>query len=357
MAKTTKIFSKTRPLCFLPNGLLVCYSCGNIILYDDSQIVKEHRVFDSFRERFFARDRILSRALRFGVRSGYALDNNTVLLSISNIIYEYDLNKQKLSKGFSLKERIRPLAFTEIAGINSFHDGIVFGGYLVNYEKKPVHIYRRKKQDEWDIVYSFKEGEVNHVHNIIPDPYSNCLWILTGDFGDAAAIWKATDDFRLVERVKSGSQEFRSCVAFATSQGLIYATDSPNDQNNIYLLDNQGHLNIITSLVGSCIYGCKWKDQYVFSTAVEPDSMVKRSRIVGLLNREKGPGIQDDYAHIYMGNIDYGFQDIYREKKDFFPYSIQLGAIMFPSGNNTTNKLFFYPVATKNDSSLMFLSL
>lgn len=117
------------------------------------------------------------------------------------MLYEYDLLDNCLSDGFSLKERIRPLIFTQVKGINGFEDMVIFGGYLGNRDKKPVHIYKRVDKDKWDVVYTFKQGEINHIHNIIPDSYRNCLWVLTGDFDSSSAIWKITDNFKNVERV------------------------------------------------------------------------------------------------------------------------------------------------------------
>lgn len=56
------------------------------------------------------------------------------------------------------------------------------------------------------MVYTFPQGVISHVHNIIADPYRQCLWFFTGDFDDAAAIWKVTNGFKKVERVVYGDQ-------------------------------------------------------------------------------------------------------------------------------------------------------
>lgn len=356
MDRSIKVAGNCNPICFLPNGLLLCYKYGHILLFNGNHFVEDHLVFSNFRERIVSRDRILSRALRLGIRTGLAINNEIVLVSISNVIYEYNVKTKTISQGFCLKERIRPLSFTEIFNIGTFEDGIVFGGYLVNPNKKAVNIYRRKAIDSWEIVYTFKDGEVNHIHNIVPDPYNDCVWVLTGDSEDSAAIWKATDDFQTVQCVKFGSQAYRACVAFATEDGLLYATDSPNDQNFIKILKKNGAVEDITGIAGSCIYGCRWGNHYVFSTSVEPDSTIKRSRVAGLLNRKKGPGINDYYSHIYMGTPEQGFSDIHTAKKDIFPYSFQLGTIMFPSGKNESSSLYYHPVAVTNDCSLMSLS-
>lgn len=351
-----RVARNCNPICFMPNGLLVCYKYGYILLYDGTKFVDKHLVFNNFKERIVSKDRIISRALRLGIRAGLAIDDETILLSVSNMVYEYNIKAKKISRGFSLGERIRPLSFSSISEVNSFRDGIVFGGYLVNPNKKAVNIYRRKGVDNWEIVYTFTEGVINHIHNIVPDPYADCLWVLTGDSEGSVALWKATGDFKKMECIKSGSQEYRACVAFATQKGLLYATDSPNDQNHIKILERNGQVEDIAKIAGSCIYGCKWGEQFVFSTSVEPDSTIRRGRLAGLLNREKGPGINDYYSHIYMGTPELGFRVIHTAKKDLFPYSFQLGTIMFPAGVNDSSRLYYHPVAVTNDCSFMCLS-
>ena len=52
-------------------------------------------------------------------------------------------------------------------------------------------------------------------------------------------------------------------------------------ENNIYLLHNDLTVFIIAELSGSCIYGCQWKDRYVFSTVIVMEEM-KRCDVIWL---------------------------------------------------------------------------
>ena len=58
---------------------------------------------------------------------------------------------------------------------------------------------------------------------------------------------------------------------------------------------------------------------------------------------------------MFCGNLNEGFKEIYKEKKDCMPYyTFQFGAFKFPYGINNTDKLLFQPVATKtNDLKLV----
>lgn len=350
------IASNTSPLCFLPNGRLICYQHGDIVALSDRGEVFRFSLINTLEEKTLGHFKILVRFQRLGVRAAVAIDNENILLSIGNVLYELNLITREITKGYDCGEGIRPLLFSSVNGIEQITNGIYFGGYVHNFSKDPVNIYRRKGIDNWEVVYTFPKGSINHVHNIVSDHYRNCLWILTGDFEDSAAIWKVTNDFNNIERVVSGSQKWRGCVAFALPEGLLYATDAPFAKNHIHLLKENKTIINVANICGPCIYGCMWKDNYVFATAVEPDGR-NESLLKLLLGWKKGDGIEDYYARIYCGNLRGGFKEIYKEKKDILPFIFQFASFRFPAGVNDTNRLFFQPIATVfNDLNLVELS-
>ncbi len=363
MSKIIKVASRITPLCYLPSGKLVCYKCGDLIIIENKVVVRTVSLFNTVKERFLSRNKLLYRLMRLGVRAAIALDENNILLSVGNIIYEYNLNKSLLSEGFVLPKGVRPLIFENVRGIYGFTDGVIFGGYLNNPLKEAVGIYRRKSVDSWEIVYTFEPGTINHVHNIVSDVRRACLWIFTGDFGKAAAIWKVSDDFKKINSVLENNQDYRGCIAFPVENGLLYATDAPFMENSIKLLsisseeyEEKYNLKTICTIDGSCIYGCKVGENFVFSTVVEPDGR-KESLVRLLFNYKIGQGIKNRYSHLYAGNIHNGFNEILNLKKDFLPFLFQFGTMRFPNGENTSNNFYFQPIATKNDLSLYYCEL
>lgn len=309
----------------------------------------------SGKERLFGSFRLASRLFRFGVRASLELDDNYVILSIGNKLNELDIKSGKMTEGWHCGSGIRPLTLTNIKDFEGFDNGIYFGGYLHNPGKSPVHIYRRIGIDQWEVVYTFPQGAVNHVHNVIADPFRKCLWIFTGDFDQAAAIWKATDNFNEVECIVEGNQRWRGSVAFVLPEGLLYATDTPRADDYLYLLnpDTLEQKEVIP-LHGSCIYGCEWKENYVFASTVECDGG-DMGFFEYWFGRKRGKGIKDEYVHMYCGNLKEGFREIYKEKKDWLPFTLfQFGAFKFPAGKNDTDILYFQPIATSNnDLALM----
>lgn len=344
------------PLCHLTTGRMVCYEDGAIKVLFNGEVEREYPITISKREKYLGVLKSLYRFFRMGIRAAAAIDENHIVYSIGDMLYEMDLGDGSVSKGYFCGEGIRPLIFTSVKGIDTFDDGLYFGGYLGNRSMKPVSIHKRVDVDKWETVYTFPQGTINHVHAIVSDPYRQCLWIFTGDFGEAAAIWRVTDNFRSVERILCNDQKYRGCVVYPIKEGLLYATDAPFAQNYLYLMKEDGRISELKRIDGSCIYGCRWKDKYVFSTTVEPDG--RNATLLNILfSRKRGAGIKDDYVHMYCGNMEDGFKEIYKEKKDSLPYAaFQFGVFKFPYGVNNTDKLYFQPIATI-DSDLFLLSL
>ena len=354
----SKLSSHLSALCYLPDSTLVCYQYGDIVLIKGNTVIKRFPLFYNRKERLLGRCKLIYRLLRRGVRAAEVIDNEHIVLSVGNVLYEMNINTGEFSDGYYCGKGIRPLIFTAVMDVESFQDGLYFGGYLGNMDKKPVNVYHRIGEDKWDVVYTFPQGAINHVHAIVSDPYRQCLWIFTGDFDEASAIWKVTDGFKKVERVAGNDQIFRGCVVFALPEGLLYATDAPFADDYIYLMNPKTYeVKKLCPIGGSCIYGCQWKDKYVFSSTVEGDGR-NTSRMEFYFGQKRGAGIKDDYVHMYCGNLQEGFKEIYKEKKDSMPYyTFQFGVFKFPYGVNNTDSLYFQPVATKkNDLCLMTYS-
>lgn len=355
--QVSKIASLTSPLCYLPNGKLVCYHRGIISILSDGKEEKRFSIPITIKERLLGWSRYATRLLRFGIRAAIAIDNDHIVISIGNMLHELDLTKETISKGWFCGEGIRPLIFTDVKGIKGFDEGVYFGGYLSNTDKNPVNIYRRNAIDDWQVVYTFPQGVINHVHNIVADPYRECLWVFTGDFDEAAAIWRFCDRFSKIEYLASGNQKYRGCVAFATPEGLLYATDTPFSDNHIFLIKVDGSIEELADLSGSCIYGCRWKNQYVFSSTVEADGRDESLKKL-FFSRERGAGILDSQVRLYVGNVVKGFNVLLSYKKDCLPFAFQFGAVKFPTGDNQTGIIYCQSIATReNDLNLLALKL
>src|SRR5438046_9802396 len=89
----------------------------------------------------------------------------------------------------------------------------------------------------WDVAYTFPQRAIRHVHNIVHDPWQDCLWVLTGDYGDECRIIRASYDFTNVEGILHGKQHPRAVAAVPTDDGLYLTSDTARQQHSITPLD------------------------------------------------------------------------------------------------------------------------
>jgi len=353
----------TIPLCFLNRENILVARFSKIYKYNlvnKSEILIAELPL-SFVRKIFSRFRFTNRLLRLGVRYAIPVNIEIVLLVFDYKFYELNLNSKELTETFKIPRGNRPLNISNVRSIRGFDDGLYFGEYFENLARDIVNVYRRNTNGSWDIVYTFPKDTIEHIHNIVPDPHNDCLWFLVGDFDKAAGIWKASRNFEKMEPIIIGKQNYRSCVAFPTESGLVYATDSQLEKNSIRILkENEGkwESNFIQEVNGSVIYGCMVKNKIFLSTTVEGDSL-KKGKLGKFLDREPGPGILNNESHILSGDLENGFKVVLKNKKDFWPFILfQFGTVIFPSGINDSDKLVVYNIAlTKNDLNTVIYNI
>jgi len=354
--------NKLRPI--LPGIRVLCVSNELLVLSNKYKIYISDVQFDNIREvgsleigivrKIISNSKILRRLFRTGPTNAIVTRQQEVLISSDGSLFRIKLNKNQhkiVSEHRFRKEMRNCLSLCEINGLPQFDDSLCYGEYFNNPEKKEVSIWSSKiGQTNWEKVYTFKEGMIEHIHALIPDHYREVVWILTGDFDSSAGLWISKNNFATVEPVAIGKQEYRACVAFPLAEGLLYATDSQFEANSIRILSEKGDQwcsELVYPLEGSCIYACQVDDKFVFSTAVEPGE-VRSNLILTLLDRTPGPGIKSSKSTIVVGNLQNGFKVIKEWEKDNWPLRLfQFGTITFPTGVNPTSKIYSYGIALK----------
>lgn len=268
-------------------------------------------------------------------------------------LYSYDPLSAKLRCEFNFRVGRGPLSLTVIEDMAGFDDGIFFGEYFGNRNRESVNVYKRTNAESWEIVYTFRQGEINHIHGLVADPIRECVWLLAGDFEHSASIWKAERNFSIVEPLLRGEQAYRACVAFPLEQGLLYATDTQLSGNSIRLLkqlEGEWVSEKILDINGSCIYGGELSEYFVFSTTTEPSDDIS-NKFLSLFDRKPGPGILKNKSDVLLlRKSDLACRVLFSKNKDFLPYRLfQFGAIIFPHGRSTENTLFAYSVGNKGN--------
>ncbi len=327
-------------------NVLYCYD----ITKDSYEKICSYEI--SFLFRLLSFFSLTRRLLRIEFRYAMELDCARYLVVFKNSVLILDINDKTINEQ-ELGER--GLSFAKIENVHGFEDMICFGDYKENFSKDEISI-NSFINNQWRKIFTFKKGEIEHVHAIIPDPVNSRVWILTGDFGYSAGIWLAEENFGKVRPIVRGKQMFRSCVAFPLDGGLLYATDSQMEENFINVLqpNNCGGFDhkVICSINGPCIYGTRLKDHFIFSTAVEPFNGLKKIDLIkGLLFRKPGRGIKSPYSEIVILNSELEVNKLSTNEKDNYPFIFQFGAITFPTDNYNNKDLVFYNVGLKNNNN------
>lgn len=345
MLTRSKVFCRGKVLCATEQYVLY-YRKGNLcVAHTDAPdaVIQSHPL-----GTHFSGIPLLERLTRSEPRCAVMLSEDVALISFSGAVLRYDISSNELiTEHLYDKGMKNPLQFC----IRTTADGekvVYYGEYIWNQEKGPVAIFKREK-NVWEKVYNLPANSITHIHGIVYDPHRNCFYILTGDADSESGIWVADEAFSAVKPLLTGKQAYRSCVAFPTENGLLYATDTPLEQNSIYALAmNENGSTVLEEkymLPGSCIFGAAVGNSFYFSTTVEPDSTLPGWRY--RLTSKLGAGILDRYSHVIKVDPDGSTNEIFKRKKDALPmWLFQFGNIQFPY--NETDKLLINLQSLKN---------
>ncbi len=283
----------------------------------------------TLKRRLSVANRLTARLLRDGFHALAVLPSGGLVAAVAGAIVTLRPNESEFRVTHAITRGTRPLHITAVP------QGAVFWGeYFDNASRDEVHIYGSTDGGTtWAVAYTFPRGAIRHVHNIVYDHWENCLWVLTGDYGDECRILRASFDFSRVEAVLQGNQQARAVALVPMEDGLYFTTDTPLESNYVYRLGRRGELTRLAQISGSSIYGCSVGDRVFFSTMVEPSEV----------NR-------DQHVRIFGGRGSGSWQFLLAWPKDrwsmrFFQY----GNAFLPDGSNTTLYLAVSTIAVEQD--------
>ena len=300
---------------------------------DDASALEWRRVASyhpQLSRRLSVSNGLTARLFRDGFHALALLPSGAAVAAVPASIIALAPNDSEFRQTHAIARGTRPLHVTAAP-----NGTVYWGEYFDNAQRDEVHIYASTDAGStWNVAYTFPRGAIRHVHNIVDDPWGNCLWILTGDYGDECRILRASYDLSQIDVVLQGRQQARAVAAIPTPDGLYFSSDTPLECNFIYKLDRHGSLSKLAPIDSSSIYGCRVGSNIFFSTMVEP-SEVNRDRTVRL----------------YGANIEQQqWRSLLSWKKDIWPMSLfQYGNAFLPDGNNSTRYVAITTVAVKED--------
>lgn len=215
-----------------------------------------------------------------------------------------------------------------------------YGDYILNYSTNKICIHKISPQkSQWETVWVFEN--VRHIHGVFHDPFSDSLWVTTGDYGTEVGIWRTDDGFQSLKQIIGGNQQFRAVQLLFTEDYVFFGSDTPLEMNYLYRMDRNGdHVEALAHVNSSVFYGCKVDNSLFFSTSVEP-SKINLTKHVDIWRSDNG---RDWYKFLSF-------------KKDFLSMRyFQYGHVTFPAGN-MRKTLFCTPFATDGSNKTFVIPL
>jgi len=263
---------------------------------------------------------ILKRLFRAEITHLYHFQNDNWFCIAKKGIFKLNKEANLFEKCCNIERGSRPMCLCQDK------EGVIYyGEYFHNINRIPISIFKSTDNGKsWIVAYTFKGGEMGHIHSIQLDPYTNRLWLLTGDIGKECIIAYSEDGFGTIQFVYRGVQKYRTCNLLFYKDFIVFATDSQYEQNKIRKMDRK--TSKITDLVciqGTGIYGGKHGDLAYVSTTVEPSKVNK-----------------DKCSHLWISKNGIEWLEIAKFKKDFWNARLfQFGSIRFPNYENGTKNL------------------
>ena len=204
---------------------------------------------------------------RGGVLGVWPLNDGSRLALAARRIMRAEVGSPEYGQVFALPRGSRPLNLCRVPT-----GKIYFGEYFLNLRRAhAVRVYGSSDQGRtWEPIHTFPRGAIAHIHRIVYDPFRNTILVCTGDRDPEAAIWETKDDFSTLCPIGRGSPYYRTTSLFPFPQGLLYATDNPEGENFVMVLERQsGRAKPIQELPGPVLHGCRVGEEVVFATMVE----------------------------------------------------------------------------------------
>lgn len=269
------------------------------------------------------------RLLRAEITGSFALADGSEILVAKKGLFRRNVDGNEFLMCFNTPRGSKPLNLCVLP------NGHVFlGEYFQNMDKQAVNIYGSIDNGRsWNIVYSFLEGNINHIHGLFYDKYTDRLWVLTGDRENECIIGYTENEFKTFVEVFRGGQEYRTCQLFFYKDFIVFGTDTQYQQNVIKKFDRKTlEITELQEVQGSVIKGGQVGDVAFISTTVEPSKV----------NTDK-------YAHLWVTKDGLHWEERYKAKKDWLPSIFQFGTFEFPQyyGIEKLERLYFSGRALK----------
>jgi hypothetical protein len=243
-------------------------------------------------------------------------------------IYFYDLARNELRQTGRLLQCRNVL----YGGIGATRAGIYFGEYGANERRKAVPVWASRDDGQtWQIIHYFPAGSIKHIHGVYRDPFSDRLWIPTGDFAGECFLYSADPDFRDVRRHGDGTQPWRSVSLLFSKDHIYWGMDSQLQSSQLCAFDR---------VTETLTQHQKFPGPVWYSKQLDDGWVVLQTTV------ESGPGVQDDSAHVFVSRDLLTWRSIGKFRKDPWPKRyFKFGVLAFADGPQTSKEFVLFGAA------------
>ena len=275
--------------------------------------------------------RLLRRVLRLDrVNAVLNERGDGIVLVYRGAVHFYDLQTRRLRRTATLRQCRNVLH----RGVAVTARGIYLGEYGRNPRRRPVPIHRsRDGGRSWDVPYEFAAGSIRHVHGVFADPYTDRLWISTGDRAGECYLVSADHDFTDVVRYGDGSQAWRAVTLFFEPDRIVWAMDSESGTSCLQVFDRR----TATLTRGRAFPGPVWYGKRLAGGAALLQTTV-----------EIGSGVSRPQACVFASSDLLDWREVARFDKDAWPLRwCRFGLVAFADGYQTPEDFVLFGDALK----------
>lgn len=135
----------------------------------------------------------------------------------------------------------------------------------------------------WKCAHQFKPDEIRHIHALLWDKYEQKIWIFTGDFNPEPQVFKADREFKEIERVGGGTQQWRACHAIFSERYVDWMMDCPLEDVHHIRYDRESGQIYMGQLFAGPIWFAQQYGDWIYAASAQ----------------EIGPSHKDDKIHVY----------------------------------------------------------
>ena len=284
----------SKDICIASQGLMIQSANCHFVNWK-----KINEISSSFTRKWQNYCSLFARLVRGGIHSIIPICSNGKrwVVVAEGKLYLLDVELRTLRHFFIIPRGRRPLR----RGLCVVKDNVLIGEYWGNPERNSVNIYRVNcSSGKIEKYYCFPAKTVRHIHTVEKDPFTNQIWVSTGDNDDECKIVLLNADSGEEMILGEGSQKWRTLSFAFRAEAVYWGTDNHLGKNEIWrFVRCTGAIKKVGNVVGPVYYNTCLNDAIIFGTTME-----------------KGEGEQDGYGRLYAVDHRDNITEVWKLKKD-----------------------------------------